>query len=110
MPDQIHQIGRVLTVVYSESGIDADLVGILAQKPRADIVERSSPGQRFGYDAGTAAHDLSCDTLHAPDHFGRGAARKGHQQDPTGIGPVDDQMGDPVGYGVGLGLPGARAG
>src|ERR1700720_727699 len=45
---------------------------------------------------------LSCDTLHAPGHLGRGAARKGHQQDPGGIGPVDYQMGDPVGYGVGL--------
>ena len=41
-------------------------------------------------------------------NLGRGAARKGHQQDPAGIGPVDDQMGNPVGHGVGL--PGARAG
>ena len=41
-------------------------------------------------------------------NLGRGAARKGHQQDPAGIGPIDDQMGDPVGHGVGL--PGARAG
>src|SRR6516165_5884920 len=84
MPDQVHQIGRVLTVVNRESGIDPDLIGILAQKPSADTVERSGPGQPFGHDAGAAAHNLSRDTLHAPGHFGRGAARKGHQQDPNG--------------------------
>ena len=108
MPNQVHQICRVLTVVYGESGGDPDLVGIFAQKPSADTVERSGPGQRFGHNAGAAAHNLSCDTLHAPGHLGRGAARKGHQQDPAGIGPVDDQMGDPVGHSVGL--PGAGAG
>src|SRR5882757_2575788 len=74
MPNQVHQIGRVLTVVYGESGSDPDLVGIFPQKPSADTVERSGPGQRFGHNAGAAAHDLSCDTLHAPGHFGRGAA------------------------------------
>ena len=58
--------------------------------------------------AGAVAHDLSCDALDAPGHFGRGAARKGHQQDPAGIGTVDDQMGDAMGQGVGL--PGTRAG
>src|SRR4029077_20518709 len=76
MPDQVHQIGRVLTVVYGEAGIDPDLVGIFPQKPSADTVERSGPGQRFGHSAGAAAHNLSCDTLHAPGHLGRGAARR----------------------------------
>src|SRR5437868_15544834 len=103
MPNQVHQIGRVLTVVYGESGSDPDLVGILAQKPSADTVERSGPGQRFGYEAGAAAaHDLSCDTFHTPGHFGRGAARTGPQQDPAGVGPVDEQMGDAMGQRVGL--------
>ena len=108
MPDQVHQIGRVLTVVNRESGIDPDLVGILAQKPSADPVERSGPGQRSGQDAGAAAHNPSCDTHHAPGHFGRSAARKGHQQDPAVIGPVDDQVGGAMRHGVGL--PRARAG
>src|SRR6516162_2311271 len=88
MPNQVHQISRVLTFVYGESGSDPDLVGIFAQKPSADTVERSGPGQRFGHNAGAAAHNLSCDALHAPGHLGRGAARKGHQQDPAGIGPI----------------------
>jgi len=74
MPNQVHQIGRVLTVVYGESGSDPDLVGIFAQKPSADTVERSGPGQRFGHNAGAAAHNLSCDALHAPGHLA--AARR----------------------------------
>jgi hypothetical protein len=94
--------------VDGEGGIDPDLVGIFAQKPSADTVESSGPGQRVSHDAGAPAHNLSCDTLNAPGHFDRGAARKGHQQDPAGIGTVDDQMGDPVGHGVGL--PRTRAG
>jgi hypothetical protein len=108
MPDQIDQIGRVFTVVNGEGGIDSDLVGVFAQEPSTDTVERSSPGQRIDDGAGAAAHNLSCDTLNAPGHFGRGAARKGHQQDPAGIGTIDDQMRDPMGHGVGL--PRIRAG
>ena len=65
-------------------------------------------GQRIDHGTGAASHNLSCDTLNATGHFSRGAARKGHQQDAVGIGTVDDQMGDPVGHGVGL--PGTRAG
>jgi hypothetical protein len=94
--------------VDSEGGIDSDLVGILAQKPSTDTVECSSPGQRVDDGAGAAAHNLSRNMLNPPDHFGRGSARKGHQQDPAGIGTVDDQMGDPVSQGVSL--PGTRTG
>jgi len=71
-------------------------------------VECSSPSQRIDDGAGAATHNLSRNMLNAPDHFGRGAARKGHQQDPAGIGAVDDMMGDPVSHGVGL--PGTRPG
>ena len=108
MPDHVHQIGRILAVVDGEGGIEPDLVGIFAQKPGADTMERAGPGQRVGHDPGAAAHDLSRDALNAPGHFGGGATRKGHQQYPAGIGTVDDQMGDPVCQGVGL--SGTRAG
>ena len=40
-------------------------------------------------------------------HLGRGAARKRHQQDPARVGALDDQMGDPMGEGVGLAGSGA---
>jgi hypothetical protein len=38
--------------VDGEGGIGPDLVGIFAQKPRADAVESSGPGQRVSHDAG----------------------------------------------------------
>jgi hypothetical protein len=79
MSDQVDQVRRILTVVDGESGIDPDLVGIFAQKPSTNTVERSSPDRRVSHDVGAAAHNLSCDTLNAPGHFGRGTARKGHQ-------------------------------
>ena len=108
MPDHVHQIGRVLAVVDGEGGIESDPVGIFAQEPGADAMERACPGQRIGHGPGAVAHDLSRDALDAPGHFGGGATRKGHQQYPAGIGTVDDQMGDPVCQGVGL--SGTRAG
>jgi hypothetical protein len=70
-------------------------------------MERACPGQRIG-DPGAVPHDLPCDALNAPGHFGGGATRKGHQQYPAGIGTIDDQMGDPVCQG--FGLSGTRAG
>ena len=108
MPDHVHQIGRVLAVVDGEGGIKSDPVGIFAQEPGADTMERSCPGQRVGHGPGAVADDLPRDALNAPGHFGGGATRKGHQQYPAGIGTIDDQMGHPVCQGVGL--SGTRAG
>jgi hypothetical protein len=92
--------------VNGEGGIDPDLVGVFAQEPSTDTVERSSPGQRIDDGAGAAAHNLSCDR--STRRVISAAARKGHQQDPAGIGTIDDQMRDPMGHGVGL--PRIRAG
>jgi hypothetical protein len=35
-------------------------------------------------------------------HLGGGTPRKRHQQDAARVGALDDQMGDPMGEGVGL--------
>ena len=78
MPDHVHQIGRVLAVVDGEGGIKSDPVGIFAQEPGADTMERACPGQRVGDGPGAVTDDLPHDTLNAPDHFGGGATRKGH--------------------------------
>ena len=45
VPDQVHQVGGILAVVDRELGIEADLVGVVAQQPRADAVEGAGPGQ-----------------------------------------------------------------
>ena len=107
MPNKIHQVGGILAVVDGEGGIEPDLIGIVAQKPRADAMEGASPAQRVGHHAGVLAHHFSRDPLDAFAHLRRGAAREGHQQDAAGIGAVDDQMGDPMGEGVGLAGAGA---
>ena len=43
VPDEVHQIGRILPVVDREVGIEADLLGVLAQQPRADRRGTSRP-------------------------------------------------------------------
>ena len=55
MPDQIHQIGGIFAIVDGEGGIDPDLVGVFAQQPSADTMERAGPGQRVRHDAARSA-------------------------------------------------------
>ena len=62
----------------------------------------AGPGQRIRHDSGIVAQDLARDAFDPLCHLGRGAPRKRHQQDPAGVGALDDQMGYPVGEGVGL--------
>ena len=45
MPNQIHQIGGIFSIVDGKGGIDPDLVGVFAQQPSADTMERAGPGQ-----------------------------------------------------------------
>ena len=52
MPDQIHQVGGVFAVMNGESGIEADLVGIVAQQTRSNPMKGTRPGQCIGHDAG----------------------------------------------------------
>ena len=102
MPDQIHQVGGILAVMDGEVGIEPDLVGVVAQQPRADAVESAGPGQRIGHDVGALPHDPSRDPFHPSRHLGGGAARECHQQNPPRIGAVDDQVGNAMRQGVGL--------
>jgi hypothetical protein len=107
MPHQIHQIGGIFSIVDGEGGIDPDLVGVFAQQPSADTVERPGPGQCVCHNPASVADSMSRDSLHTPRHFGRSAARKGHQENPAGICTVDDQMCNAMRQGICL--PGARA-
>ena len=45
---------------------------------------------------------LRTDTLDASAHLGRRPPGEGHQENPSRIDAVDDQMGDPVRQGIGL--------
>ena len=51
VPDQIHQVGGILAVMDGEGARKPDVLGVLAQEPRADGMERSRPhrlGRRGG--------------------------------------------------------------
>ena len=108
MPDQVHEVRGVFAVVNCEGGVQADLFGVLTQQPRADAVVGAGPGQRVRHDPGIVAQHLAGDAFDPLGHLGRGTTRKRHQQDPAGVGPLDDQMGDPMGEGVGLSRPRSR--
>ena len=109
VPRQIQEVGGILAVVDGEIGIEPDVERLLAQKPRADAVERAGPGQRVGQNVRACAERLLADAPHPRNHFaGRRAARKRHQQDAAGIGAADDQMGDAMRQRAGLAR--ARAG
>jgi hypothetical protein len=46
VPDQIHQVRRVLAIVNGESRIEADLVGIFTKQSGTDTVEGAGPTER----------------------------------------------------------------
>ena len=104
MSDQVPEVRGVFAVVNCEGGVEADLFGVLAQQPGADAMVGAGLGQRVRHDSGIVAEHLgrSVDPL---GHLGGGTTRKRHQQDPAGIGTLNDQMGDPMGEGVGLSEP-----
>ncbi len=106
MPDQVDKVGGIVAIVDGEGGIEADLIRIVAQQPRADAVEGAGPLQRVGHDSGLVAQHLSGDAFDALAHFGGSPSRKCHQQNAPGIGAVDDEMGDPVRQRVGFPGPG----
>ncbi len=108
MAHQIHQIGAVLAIMDGEVDAKADLFGVQPQQPCADAVERAGPSQRIGHQPRIVSEHLSADPLDPPRQFRRRPAGKGHQQDPTRIGAMDDQMRHAVGERVGLAGSGTR--
>jgi hypothetical protein len=106
VPDEIHQVGRVFTVVNGRGRIEADVLGVFAKQAGTNAVKRAGPAQRLVHDACFVAEDLARDPLDPLRHFGCRAARERHQQDPARIGAPDNQMGDAVSKRVGLAGPG----
>ncbi len=102
MPGQVHQIRTVLPIVNRESRIESNLLGIVAQKPRANPMESTSPGQNIRHHSRAAVEDTFADSFDSARHFGRCTARECHQQDAARIGATNDQMSDPVGKSVGF--------
>ena len=80
--------------------------GIGPQEPRADGVKRAGPGDAVA-GAGLVSECRRNDALDAAPHLGSGPAGEGQQQDASGIGAVDDQVGDAMRERVGLARAGA---
>jgi hypothetical protein len=73
VPDKVHEVRGVFTIVYREGRIHADLFGVLAQQPGADAVIGAGPGQCIRHDPGVVAHHLARDAFDTFGHLGRGA-------------------------------------
>ena len=56
----------------------------------------------------SGAESSRSDPFHATGHLDGGSSREGQQQDAVRINAVHDQVGDPVGQGLGLAGTGAR--
>ena len=57
-----------------EGAVEPDLLGILAQQPRADGVEGAGPGQSVGQEPSLFGQDMRGDPLDTAGHLGGGAA------------------------------------
>jgi hypothetical protein len=106
--NQVHQIGGVFPVVDGEGRVEADAPGKFTQQAGAHAVKGAGPRKATAGQAGVAGGDLGGDALHAPGHLVGSAPGKGEQQDPPGVGTLGQQVGDPMGEGIGF--AGARAG
>ena len=113
MADEIDQVGRIFAIMDGESGRKPDGLGIFAQQPRTDGVERAGPGYRVRHHRGfrnrTApalrkAGDDAADTV---CHLGGRSPGECQQHDAPRIGAALDQMSDPMGERGGLARSGA---
>src|SRR4029079_1682904 len=91
-----------------EVGIEPDLLSVVAQQPCANGVESASPGQRISHDVGPLPDDAPCNPFHPSRHFYGGTAREGHEQNPSRVGAIDEEMGDAMCQGAGLARTCAR--
>ena len=107
MTHQIHEVGGVLAVMDRERGVEANFERILAQKPRADCMERAGPGKGVCHHTGLGSQHLGRDALDTALHLRRGAAREGQQHHAARIDARDDKMRHAMRQRVGLAGAGA---
>ena len=107
MAHEIHQIGGILAVVDGEGRREPDRLGVFAQEPRADGVERAGPAHGVGRRGAVRRHEGGDDPLDPPRHLRRRAARERQQHDAARIGPLRDQPRHPMRQGRRLARAGA---
>ena len=102
MPDEVHQVGRILAVMDRERGIDPDVARVVTQKPSPNRMECTGPGDRSKGGRVFQGHGGGHNSLDAPRHLARGSPGEGEEQDTARIRPVNDKVRYPVGQRVGL--------
>ena len=108
VPNQIHQVGGILTIVDGEIAVKSDLCGIFAQQPGADRMECAGPGEPS---VGAGAFDpINCAQMRSTRRVISAAARREKviSMMRRGSAPLHDQMRDAVRQRIGL--AGARPG
>ena len=101
------QVGGVFPIMDGEGAVEPDLLGIFAQKPRADGVEGARPCQSIGQEPGLFGQHVRRNALDPAAHLGCGPARKRQQHHAARIGALHDQMRHAMGERVGLARAGA---
>jgi hypothetical protein len=73
MPNKIHQIGGILAIMDRERRLEPNLLGIVAQEPCANPMERPGPDECVRHDTGAIPHHVAGDPLDTARHLGGGA-------------------------------------
>jgi hypothetical protein len=102
MPDEVHQVGRILAVMDRERGIDPDVARVVTQKPSPNRMECAGPGDRSKGGRLFQGHGGGHNSLDAPGHLGRGSPGEGEEQDTARVRSVNDKVRYPVRQRVGL--------
>ena len=101
--NEVHQVFGIARVVDRKIRVQPDLLGVVTQEPGADAVEGAGPGKQMV--TRSVAQGLPADALHPVRHLGGGSPREGHQENAVGVCTMRDEMGHPMGEGVGFPEP-----
>src|SRR5215210_3898941 len=102
MPDEVHQVGRILTVMDRERRINPDVARVVTQKPSPNRMECTGPGDRSQGGRVFQGQGGGHNSLDAPRHLARGSPGEGEEQDTAWISPVNHEVRYPVRQRVGL--------
>jgi hypothetical protein len=73
VPHQINEVSRIRAIMDGERAIQADLIGIFAQKPGTDRMKCPGPGEGICHELPLLRQHLHRDALDTAAHLGRGS-------------------------------------
>jgi len=105
---EVHEIGGVIAIMDGEGRVKPDLDGMFEQEARTNAMKGAGPGESIPGTTGIGAEDARQNPFDSAGHLAGTPTRKGEEEDTPGIGAIDDEMGDPMGQGIGFARAGAR--